>query len=289
MGVLGAQECQSYLEQGRKAYNSRGYDQAAADFEQAVRICPPSNSLLLDLAQAQLLARQFTASRKTLERLLASDSRNIPALKLQADTYYLMGEDREAEKTLLAAIEINPSHEEAIYSLGRIYYQQSRYEAAIRQFQRVLELNAKSYKAEDNLGLAYEGLNDNQRAIQHYLKALDLVHRDHPDYDWPYGNLANLLLNTGEYRKAFDLSVEASRRNPNSPRNFFLAGKALSKLGKLDLSVKWLQRSIELDPSYPEPRYLLGQTLLKQGHAQEAQRELRAFKEVLATTPRVRR
>jgi tetratricopeptide (TPR) repeat protein len=243
----------------------------------------------MDLAQAQFLARQFPATRETLEKLLVKDPRNVAALKLKADTQYLSGEDQAAEQTLQTAIEIDPAHEEAVYALGRIYYQQSRYDAAIRQFQQVLKLNPKSYKAYDNLGLAYEGLNENSRAIQYYLKALELVHKDHPEYDWAYGNLANLMLKLGDYRKAFDLAAEAAKRNPSSPRNFFLGGKALFKLEKLDLVEKWLRGSMDLDPLYPEPRYLLAQVLRKQGRIDEAHGELKRFQEAAAGTPRVRR
>ncbi len=78
--------------------------------------------------------------------------------------------------------------------LGRIYYQEARLDYAVGQFQRVLKINPRSYKAYDNLGLCYEALGDTELAIRYYLAAIKLVEKDHPEYDWPYANLANLLV-----------------------------------------------------------------------------------------------
>ena len=164
-----------------------------------------------------------------------------------------------------------------------------RFEQAVARFERVLRLNPKSYKAYDNLGLCNEALNKEEDAIKYYLKALELVHKDHPTYDWPYANLANLMINRGEYRKAFDLGVEASRRNPSSARNFYLTAKALSNLDQIDVSIKWLKQSIGLDPDYPEPHYLLARLYRKKGLPDEAERELIAFRELASKRPRVRR
>jgi Flp pilus assembly protein TadD len=53
-------------------------------------------------------------------------------------------------------------------------------------------------------------------------------------------------------------------------RLLFLTGKALVNLGRLDISVKWLGRAAALDPSYPEPRYVLAHTYRRLGRAADA-------------------
>jgi tetratricopeptide (TPR) repeat protein len=69
----------------------------------------------------------------------------------------------------------------------------------------------------------------------------------------------------------------------------FLTGKALVKLGRLDISLKWLERAIALDPSYPAPRYVLAHTYRQLGRAADAERELKAFQEAQARAPAARR
>ena len=89
------------------------------------------------------------------------------------------------------------------------------------------------------------------QAQQHYLKAIALVHKDHPRYDVVYANFADLLIKLGNYQRAFDLAAEAAERNPSEPRNFFLAGKALVRLDRSDLSVRWFEQAIALERRLP--------------------------------------
>jgi len=280
--------CQSLAEAGRRLFEQKLYGDAETKFRLAVQACPEQPALLLELSRTLFMTGRLEEAQKQAEGALALDSRHPAALQLKANALYLRGAEEDAVATFLRAIELEPKNEDAIYSLGRIYYQQNRFEQAITQFRRVLDLNPKSYKAFDNLGLCYDALGKEEEAIRHFLKALDLVYKDHPNYDWPYANLANLLLKRGESEKAFQLASEAATRNPSSARNFYLTGKALARLEKIELAQKWLKQSIDLDPAYPEPRYLLGQLYMKQGRKEDAEREFKAFEEV-RKKPRPRR
>ncbi len=282
------EECRSFLDQAQRALSVSNYQAAAAAFDLAAARCDGSVDVLLGLAQARLKLRQFDAALDAVRRALTRDPANVAALKISGDILYLTGKDFEAEAALERSLVIDPNHEESHYALGRILYQQDRYPEAVLHFQKVIELQPKSYRAHDNIALCYEAMNQDSNALKHYFKALDLVYKDHPEYDWVYGNLANFFLRRNENEKAFKLAGEAARRNPRSPRNFFLTGKALFKLEQVDQSVKWLKRATELDPAYPEPRYLLGQIYRRQGLVEEANREMGVFRE-LSKTQRPRR
>lgn len=245
-------------------------------------LCLAAQDDLLISARRHLATQQFAEALTTVEQYLLKQPDNPEAWRLKGDVSYLLGNDTAAEQAFLSALRINPQFDEAHYSLGRLYYQQSRYEAAIQQFQKVLALRPASYKAYDNLGLCLEHLGKPDQAIRHFLKAIEMVDKEAPAYDWPYANLANLLLNRAEKpadnKTAFDLAAEAAQRNPNSARNYYLAAKALTRLDQSEKSLRWLRRSIELDPEYPEPHYLLAQQLRKQGKSEEAQAEFARFK-----------
>lgn len=280
-----AQDCDLLLRDATAALAQRDLTKAAAQLRLALPVCQQRQSVLLELARVYLLSEQLPECQKVLQELLAVEPRHSMALKLRGDAFYLAGKDREAEQSLRLAIESDPSNEEAHYALGRVLYQQSRADQARAEFARVLDLNPKSYRAHDNLALCYEGLGQDALAMKHYLKALELVHRDHPEYDWVYGNLANFLIKRGEYQRAFDLAVEAAQRNPGSGRNCYLAAKALTKLDKSDLSVRWLQRAIQLEPDYPDAHYLLAQVYRSQGKTEAAEQEFAKFREVRAKVP----
>src|SRR5258706_2106245 len=120
------------------------------------------------------------------------------------------------------------------------------------------------------MGLCYQALGDGEMATRYFLTAIKMVEKDHHDYDWAYANLANLLLEKGEAQQAFAAASKAADRNPLSARNFYIGGKALCKLEKTDLCMNWLERSVSLDPNYPDPLYLLAKVYIQKGHEQKA-------------------
>lgn len=257
------------------------------DFAQAIRaaqeflgIEPKSVTGILVLGNAYFMAARFQEARHQAERALELEPDQPTALKLRGNIEYLVGETNRAKDTFMGLLDQHPDDAEAAYMLGRIYYQEGRIDYAMGQFQRVLKLDPQSYKAYDNLGLCYEARGETDMAIRHFLTAIKLVDKEHPDYDWPYANLANLLLQTGDANEAFAAASKAADRNPNSARNFYIGGKALCKLGKTDLCVNWLERSVSLDPNYPDPLYLLAKAYGQLGQQQKAKETLEKFREV---------
>ena len=283
------QDCQEAQARARRAYDERRYDQAATLFASAITACGANSPLLLALGQAQLLSQRPAEAIATLDRITIQDADYVPALKVKAKALYLLARDREAEEVLKRASARAPSDAEIPYNLGRIYYQQGRHAEATEMFRRATALDPRDYKAWDNLGLASEALGDTAQAQQHYLKALALVHKDHPDYDVVYANFADLMIKLGNFQRAFDLAAEAAQRNPGEPRNFFLAGKALVQAGRSDLSVRWFEQAVKVNPDYPEPHYLLSQAFRKLGRIEDADRELKAFQAAAARAPKERR
>lgn len=281
-------ECPALLARGRQAYESRQFVVAAAEFERALAVCPNRAPILESLGQAQLMARQLDRSIESFGQLLKLEAKNVMAHKLLGDALYLSAKEVEAETVIKAGLEIDPRHEPSLYALGRIYYQEKRYTEAADQFQKVIDIDANNYRAHDNLALCYDALYRDSDALRHFFKALDLVMKAHPEYDWAHANLADFYLKRGEYEKAFQLAAEAAERNPGSARNLFLTGKALVNLGKLGLSVRWLTRACELDPGYSESHYLLALVYRKLGKAEEAQQHLEKFR-ILSQSPRTRR
>ena len=267
---------------------ARDYDQALEAAREYVNLEPSSKEGLLTLANVYFMAQRFSESSEAASKLLEIDPEYVPALKLKANAVYFLDDAHQAEQILLSVTEKHPTDADAAYMLGRIYFQENRGDYAMAQFLRVLKLNPNSYKAHDNIALCYEAAGDTETAIRHFLTAIKLVEKDHPEYDWAYANLADLLLKHDDPEKAYNAATMAAKRNPYLARNFYLGGKALMKLGREDDARKWLERSTELDPSYPEPLYILGQIYRKSGEKEKAKDALAKFKEAKANAPRKR-
>ena len=283
------EDCQQSQARARHAYEDRRYAEAARHFTSAIAACGTTSPLLLALGQAQLLSQRPADALASLDRVPADDPEYVQALKVKAKALYLLGRDPDAVETLQRAARRAPADAEIPYDLGRMYYQQGKHASAAEALDRATALDPRAYKAWDALGLAREALGDVEQAQQDYLKAIALVHTDHPRYDVVYANFADLMLKRGDYQRAFDLAAEAAGRNPNDARNLFLAGKALVQMGRSSLSVPWFEQAIALDPDYPEAHYQLFQVYRRLGRAADAERELNAFRAAAARAPKVRR
>ena len=281
--------CQALQQTARDALQKRQFEVAIQRFQSALTACSADLRLQIDLGNAYFMGRHFQQAKNVAVEVLRSDPGNAAALEIQANSEYLLGDSRAAIDTFIGLLDRHPENEAAAYMLGRIYYQEDNVDQAIGQFERVLRLNAYSYKAYDNLGLCYEAKGDDDKAIRYFLAAIKLVQKDHPEYDTAYADLAELLLKTGDAQKAFDAASMAANRNSMSARNFYLGGKALDQLGKTKLALNWLQRSAALDPNYPQPVYLLSRIYHKLGETQKAREAQQKFIELQAKVPAKRR
>ncbi len=284
---------------------------------------PVNHSQLLDAAQAQISARKFdeairtvrlylesepgsVAGREILARayllsmrvkdalaeaggILCDDPAEPAALTIKANAAYLLGDVEMAKNTLIQLLDRHPADEDGAYMLGRIYYQEGLIDLAIGQFDRVLKIDPGSYKALDNLGLCYQALGDDEKAIRHFLAAIKLVEKDHPEYEWPYTNLADLLLKNGDAQRAFDAASKAANRNPMSARSFYVGAKALDRLGKPELAANWLERAVSLDSTSSEAWYLLARVYRKLEQNDKAEAAQEKFRELKAKEPVRRR
>jgi tetratricopeptide (TPR) repeat protein len=281
--------CSSLEAEGRSAMQSRDYQGAALHFSKALATCPTNSSLRIDLAQAYLMSQRIKEALAETETILRDQPDDSAALKIRGNAIYLLGDLAMAKDTFIRLLDRHPSDEEGAYMLGRIYYHEGNIDLAIGQFERVRKMNPAHYKALDNLGLCYQAQGDDENAKRYFLAAIKLVEKDHPDYEWPYINLADLLLKSGDAQRAYDAASKAANRNPQSARSFYIGAKALDQLGKTELASNWLQRSVALNPASSESWYLLSRVYRKLHQTDKAEEAQEKFRELKAKEAAPRR
>jgi tetratricopeptide (TPR) repeat protein len=186
-------------------------------------------------------------------------------LKIVALDYVLLNDYADAARYLEEAVKMDPENIEAQYHLGRVRYQQNKFDQAITAFEEVLKRDPQNVKAEANLGLCFEGLNQMEPAMAAYRKAIEwdkssLVHNEQP-----YLNLGIRLDRSNRFEEAIPLLISASEMNPKSSQIRYELGKALFDAGRLQDAQVATQEAVRLNPKDSTAHYLLGRIYHRMG------------------------
>jgi tetratricopeptide (TPR) repeat protein len=188
----------------------------------------------------------------------------------------------ELEKLASAA----PKNALYLYWLARLEYDAQQYNAAVAGFRKVVELDPRMMRAYDGLGLCYDYLGKYDDAIANYNRAVELNRGQPPPSPWPHVDLAISLMAVNRPAEAEGQLREALRYDARLPQAHYQLGQALEKQGKYAEAVESLQQAAALDPSYPEPHYTLSRIYQRQGKGEEAKRSAERFQQLKkAKTP----
>src|SRR5918911_317383 len=78
-------------EEARAALSLKQFDNAVTRFHDASNACPQDEKLLLDYANALLMARKFAEAVATCDSVLRGDEGNAAALKIKGNAEYFLG------------------------------------------------------------------------------------------------------------------------------------------------------------------------------------------------------
>jgi Flp pilus assembly protein TadD len=128
-------------------------------------------------------------------------------------------------------------------------------------------------KAENNLGLSYEGLNRTEDAMTAYRNAIKWQQGNPHPSEQPMLNLGIMLLHQGKLPEAEQLLSEASTIAPRDPNIREQLGHLYLQLNQLGKAQEQFERAIALNPQNPALHFLLGRVYRAEGQAEKAKAE----------------
>lgn len=273
-----------------QALAARDWPRAERLLVAAIEDAPPNPALLEILGSVFLIERKplnAAIAFKKADAIQPLDNRWRFALVLAYISLTHGDWARPELERLTAADPANTAYE---YWLGRLDYDAGHYRAAIAHYEQVLRRDPAFVRAHDNMGLAYEALNEPDRALLHYRKAVDLNRQAAMKSPWPATNLGILLRNQGQAAEAEALFREAVGYDPAFPQGRYQLAVLLEQQGREGDAIAELTRAAELDPAYAEPRYALARLYRRAGRLDEAAAALEAFQRLQdAKAPESRR
>jgi Flp pilus assembly protein TadD len=232
--------------------------------------CPEAHFLLAYDLLRQNLPRQSLAEYTAAARLRTPGSEDLRNVALD---YVLLDDYPDAGHWIQRALSLDANDSENWYVLGRIRYSTGKFQDAVDAFEHTLRLTPESVKAENNLGLAFEALNEVDKASEAYRRAIAFGERSGKQSEQPMINLAIVLTHRSDTDGALALLTRAVVLAPQDARAREHLGQVYAELNELPQAQEQLEKAVSLSPSDARLHFQLGQVYRREGISDKAKAE----------------
>ncbi len=300
-----------YFQQGK-------FTQAVPALRQALKLKPglPNAQTLLAMSLSEL--GRYAEALPELEKAFRRSG--DPALKrmtgLQLERAYTgLQRDRSAVEVALELNRLYPDDPEILYQTGRLfgnfayvtmrkladvapssvwryqaageaYQSQGEYDLALKNYLEVLKAEPRRPGMHYRVGRVLQ-----LRAQQTNTEAPDAARQFEQELEIDPTNanaayeLGEMLRKSGEFTKAQDYFQQAVRYYPDFQEARSGLGAVLLSMGKPDLALPHLRKSVELDPNDEVGYYRLSQAFRATGNTAEQQKALQEYRRLRAAKP----
>jgi Flp pilus assembly protein TadD len=187
--------------------------------------------------------------------------------------YVLLNDYMDADKWLSKSVQMDSRNWDTWYYLGRTKYNENRFVEAVNAFRQALKLSPENVKAEDNLGLSYEGLGRRQEAEKAYGDAIRWQSQLLQQNPGPYLDLGILLVEQNRPQDAIPYLQQAVQISPQDSKAHQQLGRAYERLNRLAEAQVELEKAVAASPNDGALHYVLGQVYRRLGMKDKAQAE----------------
>ena len=141
---------------------------------------------------------------------------------------------------------INPNFAQARNNLGNVYYNQSKLEEAVVEYQRAIAINPNYAKAHYNLGVVYHQEGKLEEAIVQYQQAIASNSKE-----GKRGNNDGVTY-SDPGRLVFGMAADNPTTNPYYSRAHYYLAQIYSVKNEKEQAIEWLQQAIVLEAGLME-------------------------------------
>jgi serine/threonine protein kinase/Flp pilus assembly protein TadD len=240
-------EAYNYFLRGREAYEKFYFADARRDFEQAVDLDPEFATAYSYLFRVYDALGNAEAARDVLEKLRKYGSRVSGKEGLYIQALLARYVERSNDKYVQLMEEIvkkYPEEKRIRTELAAVYNAQRKYEPAVAELKKVLELDPQYGFALNLLAYAYGNLNQFDEAIKYF----QLYASVSPGDANPHDSLGELYFRMGKLDQSRKEFMEAVRIRPD-----FGSGSRISYIHSLSEdyagALNWLDQFVSAAPS----------------------------------------
>jgi tetratricopeptide (TPR) repeat protein len=235
---------QTYISEAFLYALGRKYDQALANYSQALEIDPQSAYAYAGRAKTYNDLGKYEQAIADFNRAIEIDPKVADSYNNRGYAYHNVGKYQQAIADFNQALALEPNYIYAYNNRGNTYNQLGQYEQAIADFNRAIKIDPQDASAYNNRGNAYNNWGKYQQAIADYNKAISLS----PQFAEAYNNRGYAYSKLGKYEQAIADFTQAIAINPNYAYAYNNRASAYYKLGNSQQASFDRDRAVQIDP-----------------------------------------
>lgn len=225
--------------------NTKNYEAALRDFDQALVLIPQWDRALSGRAQTYRFLSQFDKALLDLNQAIAANPTDPWDYAFRGDTYRLMNDYDEALADLNRVLELDPNHHWARGRRGLTFHNMKRYTDALADFDKLVTLDSQDRWSLIQRGRTY-------RFTQKYMEALadfNTVLEREPNDLSALANRAITYRDMEKYNQAIADFSRVIEMNPRDAWTIAQRGEVYRKTENYDLAFAELEIALSIDPT----------------------------------------
>jgi len=225
---------------------TENYEEQVQALQKLIDLNPESLLVYRTLADVHHANKNINQKLAVLEEALRHEPNNID---LQIETSVLLmkvNKTQDAISRLENVLTVEPENTKVYFLLGRLYYLQANYDAALSSYAKIHKLHPKgSPELWNNLGLLYTKMKQYEKAQEVYDKAL-VLRKDYPEANY---NLGLLFVKTKKLEKAKTYFQKAIELRPKYAQAFYSLASVYAQLNEHEKAVEAYEKTLLLSPN----------------------------------------
>lgn len=230
--------------QGNAYYDQGQFEEAVAEFEEALQLDPDDAETHYNLGLAYEALGKIDEAIAEYQEAIRLDPDLAEAHNGLGNAYSDQGRLDEAIAEYEEAIRLDPDLADAHFNLGHAFMDQGEYEKALTAYQKAVRLEPDDAETRHNVGVAYAKLGLIDEAIAAWEEAIEV----NPDFVETHYTLGLAYSSQDMFEQAAAQMEEVIRLDPERAAAHKHLGIAYYGLGKVDEAITALETYLQLQP-----------------------------------------
>lgn len=253
---------------------AQGYaDEAERIYRALLQWRPHEHTASYLLGNLLARARRLDDALAAYSQIPAYDRNYVDARIRMASVYKLRGAPREAYEVLFECAKLRQGDGRLFLSMGKLLYDMGKAQAAVKAFQRAVQLLPNDAQAHYLLGFMYNSLGREGWALAAWRKAVELA----PDAHSLRYDLGFMYVRRGRYDLAAHEFAQVLAYWPDDIETNFMLGLCYKELIDPVRAIPLFEKVLRRNPRHTQALYYLGASYLQIGNTQLGKAYLRRY------------